>query len=260
MDNERLIWDLKRTVTSTLVIDQLVTKDGHPVQIELQFTYSFDPESIRKPEFRHSLINIMSMDQMVAVLRDVMEVAATSVARLYFIHLPLRSALTQGSVEDFRRDFPQHMAAFQSLGIVVQPERTQCRPLIAPEVQKAEIEMLASRARALADTARLQALIEKVMLHGVPAELLGGLLMLDPSSGSGPNRVYQLQANADVVTLPEASPQQQARFIYQKFRGDLPGDAIPQLPSAPRDEEDSDDWLRYSRNYPTSIDDPDAED
>jgi hypothetical protein len=229
-----------------------VTKDGHPVEIELCFTYSFDPEAIRKPEFRHSLSRIVSREQMIAVLSEVMEATAISEARLYFIHLPLRAALTQGSVEDFRRDFPQRMAPLQALGLLVQPEQTQCRPLIAPEVQRAEIEMLASRAHALADTARLQTLIEKVMLHGVPAELLGGLLMLDPHAASEPNRVYQLQANADLMALPEASPQQQARFIYQKFRGDMPGDAIPQLPAAPlADDEESGEWTVQDRFHPS---------
>ncbi len=239
MDNERLLWDRKQLVKCQLVIDQLVTKDGHPVQVELQFSFSFDPEAIRKPEFRHSLVNIRSMDAMKAVLREVLEAGATSVARLYFIRLPLRAALTQGSVEDFRRDFPQEMTGFQSLGIVIQPETTQCRPLMDPEVQRAEIDMLASRARALADTARLQALIDKVMLQGVPADLLGGLLMLD--SSAGPNRVYQLNSRADLLPLPEANPQQQARYIYHKFRGDLPGEVIPELPPVPSDDEADDE-------------------
>jgi hypothetical protein len=78
----------------------------------------------------------------------------------------------------------------------------------------------------------LQALIEKVMLHGVPAELLAGLLYLDQST-SGTTKSYQMISNPDVITLPEANHQQQARYIYQKFQGDIPGEMVPQLPVSP---------------------------
>ena len=268
MDNERLIWDRKQSIPVKLVIDQLVTKDSHPVKIELQFNFSFDPEAIRKPEFRHGLVKINSMDAMKTLLQSVLEAGATSIARLYFIRLPLRAALTQGSVEEFRRDFPQRMAGFQSLGILIQPKSVSCRPLIDPEVQRAETEMLASQAQALADTARLQALIEKVMLHGVPPELLAGLMFLDQST-TGVNKTYQMISNPDLISLPEADRQQQARYIYQKFQGDLPREMVPEISAnspellPPGDqggpvnegEEEDKDWTGHSQRRISNIGD-----
>jgi hypothetical protein len=230
LDNERLIWDRKRSVPVTVLIDQLVTKDGHPVKIELEFKCSFDPESIRSPEFRLGLKSIRSTDDMARRVEDVMRAGAISAARLYFVRLPLRDALTQGAVEDFRRDFPGLMAGFQSLGIVINPSSVSCRPVIDPEVQFEETRMLASRARALSETAKLQALIDKVILQGVPPDLLAGLLFLDQST-SGSNKAFQISSDTDVLPLPEASNQQQARYLYHKFRGDVPREAIPELPT-----------------------------
>jgi hypothetical protein len=262
LDDERLLWDRKRSVNvRNLVIDQLMTKDGHPVKIELAFDCSFDPEAIRNPEFRLSLAKIHSTSEMAQRIEDVMKAGAISAARLYFIRLPLRAALTQGTVEDFRRDFPSLMAGFQALGIVVNPASVLCHPVIDPLVQQAETDMLASRARALSETAKLQALIEKVMLHGVPPDLLAGLLFLDQGT-SGPNKGLQMQSASDIMPLPEPDNQQQARYIYQKFRGDVPGDIIPELPLPPASEEpkkqlpppdDSVDWSRRGDRFTSNI-------
>jgi hypothetical protein len=254
LDNERLIWDRKRSVSvNDLIIDQLVTKDGHPIKILLEFSCSFDPESIRKPEFRLGLVNIRSIQQMEDRIRAVISAGAISTARLYFIHLPLRDALTQGAIEDFRGDFPLLMEAFQSLGIVVNSASVLCRPVIDPEVQLAETEYLASRAAALKDTAKLQALIDKVMLHGVPPDLLAGLLFLDQST-TGPNKAFQLKSETDIRPLPEATNQQQARYLYQKFRGDVPRDYVPELPAGTQKElppgDDRDDTLDASQSRP----------
>ncbi len=267
LDNERLLWDRKRSVKVNQVIDQLVTKDGHPVVISLEFSCSFDPEAIRKPEFRLGMSAIRSLGAMENHIRAVMQAGSISAARLYFIGLPLRAALTQGTVEEFRRDFPQLMEGFQGLGIVVNPSSVLCHPVIAPEVQEAETEMLAARARALTDTAKLQALIEKVMLHGVPADLLAGLLFLDQST-SGTTKAFQLSSQADVMPLPEATNQQQARYIYQKFRGDIPGEYVPDLPPVIRgqlasgeDKEDpvppprKPDWSQRGDRYTSNIGD-----
>lgn len=273
LDNERLLWDRKRSVRVSQVIDQLVTKDGHPVAISLEFSCSFDPESIRKPEFRLSMASVRSLETMDERISSVMKAGAISAARLYFIGLPLRAALTQGTVEEFRRDFPQQMEGFQGLGIVVNPASVLCHPIIAPEVQMAETEMLAARAKALTQTAKLQALIENVMLHGVPPDLLAGLLFLDQST-SGTNKAFQMNSQTDVIPLPEATNQQQARYIYQKFRGDLPAEYVPELPAggmgflppgtdsekrnppADKDDSDDDDWSQRGGRFTSNIGSP----
>lgn len=269
LDDERLLWDRKRSVQiRNLLIDQLMTKDGHPVKIELSFDCSFDPEAIRNPEFRLGLVKIHSTNEMAQRIEDVMKAGAISAARLYFIKLPLRAALTQGTVEDFRRDFPALMSGFQSLGIVVNPNSVLCHPVLDPLVQQAETDMLASRARALSETAKLQALIEKVMLHGVPPDLLAGLLFLDQGT-SGANKALQMQSAVGVMPLPAPDNQQQARFMYQKFRGDVPGDMIPELPAHPADalppgdesankqlpppQDRSADWSRRGDRYTSNI-------
>lgn len=254
LDRERLLWDCKKSVPVALEIDQLVTKDGHPIKIALEFSCSFNPEAIRAPEFRLGLTNVPSVEAMQNRIETVMKAGAMSVARLYFIHLSLRDALTQGAVEEFRRDFPGLMAGFGAVGITVKPASVNCRPVLDRLIIEAETEMLASRARALAETAKLQALVEKVILHGVPADLLAGLMFVDQST-TGEYKSLQLQSDAGrMALLPEASNQQQARYLYQKFQGDIPREMVPQLPdqtvgALPSGEEAEDEWpTSYNHN------------
>ena len=89
--------------------------------------------------------------------------------------------------------------------------------------------MLASRATAIKETARVQALVEKVMVHGVPPDLLGGLIFLDQSTRAE-NKAFQMNAMSDPMLMPQAGTEQAATQLYRNFQGGLPGEPAPRLP------------------------------
>ena len=182
MDRVWLMWDTGDTVWCSFHVRQLITRDGHPVDMYLQFGFAFDPNAIQRPETRLKLRDIRSRDELKDQLLAKIENAAKGIAQLYFIDLSLRDALTSGSVKNFGGTFVEKMAWTRLDGITVQAGTVQCTPILHKDVLEAEVQMLASRARALSETARVQALIDKIIMQGVPPELLAGLLYLDRGS------------------------------------------------------------------------------
>lgn len=228
MDKVWLLWNLGDTIWCTVDIRQIITKDGHPVDMSLQFGFSFNPHTIQKPDTRMNLGSVTSRRDLANQLRSKMEIVSGGIAQLYFIDLSLRDALTAGSVRDFGASFVEKMAWTAADGITIKASTVQCKPILHRDVLDAEIGMLASRARALDETARLQALVDKVMLHGVPPQLLAGLLYLDQST-RGDNNTLQVHApDRDMLGLSDAG-QQAARYMYQQFHNNPPGQAIPRM-------------------------------
>src|SRR5690606_31139523 len=82
----------------------------------------------------------------------------------------------------------------------------------------AEVSMMASRARALEETARLQALIDKVLADGVPRELLAGLLYLE-SYGSANPFPYRIP-DRDTIMLPSTPAQLQDGRLIPRIQDD----------------------------------------
>jgi hypothetical protein len=218
-----LLWDKSRTVNVSMRLEQIITREGSPVNMLLEFSFVFDPEAIRlKPDFRLSLPKWRSVEALEAVLRTVMENAVRRIARPFFVEVPLQSALTIGSVNAFRAELPGKLNWTRpTLGITVKAETVQCTPIIHETVQEAETSMIAARAKAQADMARLQALLDQVMLAGVPPKLLAGLLLLDQGSDTFLNVPQQ----ADVLDLPEANEAQLRRFLQSKYG------YVPQVPA-----------------------------
>ena len=248
MDKVWLLWNLGDTVWCTVDIRQIITKDGHPVDMTLQFGFSFNPHNIQRPDARMNLGSVASRQALINQLRSKMEIVSGGIAQLYFIDLSLRDALTAGSVRDFGASFVEKMAWTAGDGITIKGSTVQCKPILHREVLDAEISMLASRARALDETARLQALVDKVMMQGVPPQLLAGLLYLDQSTRGDNNTLQVHSPDRDMLGLPDANAQQAARYMYQRFHGDPPGQLIPRMMGdvprylrAGENDEDSDD-------------------
>ena len=100
-----------------VVIDQLVTRDGHPIEVELKFSCSFDPEANSVPEFRRALNSAFKKGGNIrAILDSVVRARSIGVARTYFVELPLQSALTEGTIQRFRAEFPAFMQPLEIFG------------------------------------------------------------------------------------------------------------------------------------------------
>ncbi|NWG15287.1 MAG: hypothetical protein HXY41_01505 [Chloroflexi bacterium] len=218
-----LLWDKSHVVNVSMKLEQIITREGSPVNMLLEFAFVFDPEAIRlNPEFRLSLPKWRSVEALEAVLQKALENAIRRIARQFFVTVPLQSALTIGSIDEFRRFLPGELNWTRpALGITVKAETVQCTPIIHETVQEAETSMIASRAKAQADMARLQALLDQVMLAGVPPKLLAGLLLLEQGSEAFLNVPQQ----ADVLDLPEANEAQLRRFLQSRYG------YVPQIPA-----------------------------
>jgi hypothetical protein len=229
MDQVWLLWDKSKTISVNFDINQVITEGGSPVNIHLQFDFVFDPEVIRSPEFRLSLPKWHSMEALEAVLKKAMEGSARKVLVEFFVHVPLESALTKGSIQKFREVLPGKLVwAKDVLGISVKGDTAQCWPIIHESVQEAETRMIAARAHAQADLARLRVLLDQVILGGVPPKLLAGLMMVDQRFG----QMTMTNRTDDMLNLPEADENQQLRFFLRKY-GFLPHGDTDILPSRP---------------------------
>ncbi len=226
MDRVWLLWDKGRKMTVNIRLDQVITEGGSPVNIQLQFDFAFDPETIRAPEFRLLLNKWKSMDDLETVLKGAMEGAARKEVKLHFVNIPLDSALTKGSIERFREVLAAKFSwSKDQLGIVVRADNIQCTPLIHETVQEAETKMIAARAQAQADLARMKELLNHVILGGVPPKLLAGLMMMD----QGVDTMSLTHRGDDMLNLPDADDTQ--RFLFYKnkygFPPTPPSDALP---------------------------------
>ena len=228
MDKVWLMWDTSETVWCSINIRQLITRDGHPVDMHLQFGFAFDPNAIQRPEARLKLRDVRSRDDLKAQLLAKMEGTAKGIAQLYFIDLSLRDALTSGSVKNFGSTFVQKMTWTSMDGITIQSGTVQCVPILHQDVLEAEIQMQASRARALEETARVQALIDKIINQGVPPELLAGLLYLDRGGRNDYAALPPYTAKRGTIALPDPATGQLVHYPYGRQSADDADDDMSQ--------------------------------
>ncbi len=214
LDPVWLCWNTTRSINVSIRGHMVITDSGSHVMLDIDFKAAFDPTLITNPEFRLSLPHQKTIGQREELLRSLLAEAARKHARLFFVTRPLQAALTRGSVDDFRQQLPDRLAAFKpALGLTIKPDSVQCAPQVSSEVRDAENEMIASRARAQAGTARLQALLDQVILSGVPPRLLAGLLLADKADSP----VQTHTRDFDMLDLPETTEDQQWRFYWRKY-------------------------------------------
>jgi hypothetical protein len=236
MNRAKLVWDKSKKMSVNLRLDQVITEGGSPVNIQLQFDFIFDPEAIRSPEFRLLLPKWPSMNDLETVLKGAMEGSARKEVKLHFVNMPLDSALTKGSIERFREVLPGKLTwAKDALGIAIRADSVQCSPIIHETVQEAETRMIAARAQAQADLARMKALLDHVILGGVPPKLLAGLMMVD----QGFDTMALTHRADDMLDLPEADDSHKFLFYRQKYgfppqppKESLPN-LVPEMPPRP---------------------------
>lgn len=227
----RLVWNsADKLEVGPLTIDNLITREGNTVAIELDFNGAYNPFDIREPEPRLKLADWESIEAMKAHHAGLLAWKARRVAMHYFVQIPLQSALTDGSIHKFCTILAEQMAwAKDAFGITVKPDGVQCLPIIPKEVQQAETHMLAARPNAQAETARLQALLEQVFKYQVPPKLLAGLMMADRGVEKTVQSTFE-----DMLDLPEPNDTQRRTYAEQKYNDQLPkGDAADITP-APR--------------------------
>lgn len=227
----RLVWNRADVIrVGPMNIENLITKEGNTVAIELDFTGTYSPFDIREPEARMKLAEWESVDAMKKHHAELLAWKARRSAQHYFVDIPLQSALTDGSIKKFCARLEDELKwAKDVFGVAVKKEGVQCRPIIPTEVQQAETQMLASRPNAQAETARLQALLEQVFKYQVPPRLLAGLMMAD----RGVEKTVQ-STLGDMLELPEPSGEQRKTYFQQKYNDQQPklegGDTPPPIP------------------------------
>ncbi|MBI5668661.1 MAG: hypothetical protein HZC41_11700 [Chloroflexi bacterium] len=215
----RLVWNRADVIrVGPINIENLITKEGNTVAIELDFASTYSPFDIREPEARLKLAEWESVEAMKHHHAELLAWKARRAAQHYFVDIPLQSALTDGSIKKFCARLEDELQwAKDVFGITVKQEAVQCRPIIPTEVQQAETQMLASRPNAQAETARLQALLEQVFKYQVPPRLLAGLMMAD----RGVEKTVQ-STLGDMLELPEPTGDQRKTYFQQKYNDQQP--------------------------------------
>ncbi|HEX2908339.1 MAG TPA: DMT family transporter [Phototrophicaceae bacterium] len=224
----RLVWTRSDNIKiDSTTVDNLITKEGTSLAVELGFACTFDPFDIREPDSWLKLADWESIGAMRKFFQDVLGWRARQIAQQYFVGIPLQSAMTDGSIKKFRHELAEKMAwAKDVFGLTLKPEGVQCRPLVPDQVRLEEINMLASHPRAQAETARIQALVEQVFKYNVPPKLLAGLLLVD----KGSEKLVQSTFD-DMLGLPDPDVGQREIYHQQKYYNQQP--LLPQAPPNP---------------------------
>lgn len=263
LDHVRLYWNTFDTVAVDTTVREVVTSGGHPVDLRLRFAVVFDPTLITDAEFYMSLPRRRSCQQVREMLEALLSRAAEAVVRQTFIGITWEAALAEASVERFRQDFPDRMAWTLNLGISLNPYSVQCNPVFTQRILDAEEAMRASRAEARTQTARLNALVDRVMHEDVPRELLAAMMFFDQGQrltlnwpGSEPlmpggAHAFPWEASADTVSAASVQQpdvpliQSTARTIADIPAAEHTRPHQPPVSASPL----SDDWTQSGSDY-----------
>ncbi len=213
LDHHRLLWNHSESISVNFTIEELITHDGHSLEIMIYFKCNFDPQKVLNPDFRINLANFYSPGTVADFIASIAEAAARGQARLYFVNLSLDQALTRGTIDDFRRELPELLDGLSFIGIVLNPITVECRPIVPLAVKDAEIEMRRSRADAVKDTAKLQTLVDKIVRQGLSPEMVNRLLFLDQST-TGDYKAFQINSDASVLPLLNSRPPLDPIYSY----------------------------------------------
>lgn len=256
LNRVRLFWNTLDNIAVDTTAREVVTSDGHPVDLRLRFVARFDPTIVTDAEFYVALGDCQSRGALRQMLHALLARAAEAVVQQTFIGVTWEAALAEASVEDFRRQFPAQMAWTLNLGISVNPQTVWCSPVFTPRMLDAEEALRASRAEGRTQIARLNALVDRVMKEAVPRELLAAMMFLDQgerltlnwpvgaSAGVGGAPTFAQMMGADAPGRQQAAPplvQSSARVLSA---------AGPAEATQPRQAGDSaDDWTQSGTDY-----------
>jgi hypothetical protein len=257
VDQVWLLWDKKRNpVWVEFVLEDMGTVDG-TFPFYLKFAFWFDPEKINARFMRLSLHKWRSMDRLQEVVQMLMRGMAAKAAREFFAPQQVNYAAHQGCIDfgnQIRNKLDWTRGAF---GVDIKAWSIECRRVVSPEELKAAGVLRASTAQANADLAKLNLLLDKAMMGGVPANLLTSLafLVLGPRSlryapnfsqvsDPDPNHQFTFYFNNLVQQL--GGPEALKKILQDLPSGQLPTEKLLQAaqsaaPAAPAEPPPPDD-------------------